>query len=113
MRHMVTDLHQQYRRGVAHRVDIKPNTKLAEVMELDGGFHDLMVNSIHTEVTYPEMVKRLDVTAVCPDDGTVEAVEMPDKRFLVGVKWHPELMTNRPEFRRFFVEFVRICRESN
>ena len=24
------------------------------------------------------------------DDGTVEAVEMPERRFVLGVQWHPE-----------------------
>lgn len=108
VKYMVTELHQQYRHEVAHAVNIKPETKLAKMMGLDG---DLAVNSIHTEVAYPEMVKGLEVAAICPDDGTVEAVEMPDKRFLIGVKWHPELMTKRPEFRRFFAEFVRVCGE--
>ena len=26
----------------------------------------------------------------CPDDDLVEAVELPSKRFALGVLWHPE-----------------------
>ena len=25
-----------------------------------------------------------------PRDGVIEAIERPDKRFVVGVQWHPE-----------------------
>lgn len=107
VQHLVTKLHQQYRHEVAHLVQLRDGTQLGKAMGLGAG--ELMVNSIHTEVTYPEMIKGLMVSAVCPDDGTVEAVEAPNKRFLIGVKWHPELMTERPEFRRFFSEFVRAC----
>lgn len=81
-------------------------------MGLQDGLEDLMVNSIHRQITFPEMINDLEISAICPDDGTVEAVELSDKRFFVGVKWHPELMAKRAEFRRFFDEFVRACREA-
>lgn len=34
------------------------------------------------------------------EDGVVEAVEMPDRRFVIGVQWHPErdYETNKPLF---------------
>jgi putative glutamine amidotransferase len=32
----------------------------------------------------------LVVTARDPEDGTIEGLERPDKRFVVGVQWHPE-----------------------
>ena len=32
------------------------------------------------------------------DDGTVEALEDPDKRFAVGVLWHPEAGEDRALF---------------
>ncbi|MFC1735974.1 gamma-glutamyl-gamma-aminobutyrate hydrolase family protein, partial [Candidatus Hydrogenedentota bacterium] len=31
------------------------------------------------------------VVAATAPDGVVEAVTMPDRRFVVGVQWHPEL----------------------
>jgi putative glutamine amidotransferase len=37
------------------------------------------------------------VSARDPEDGTIEAVERPDKRFVVGVEWHPENMSARDE----------------
>jgi putative glutamine amidotransferase len=41
----------------------------------------------------------------------VEAVEGSDYPFLVAVQWHPEEMSDRPEERRIFEEFVARCRE--
>ena len=41
------------------------------------------------------------------DDGTIEAVEDPARRFAVGVLWHPEA----GEDRQLFEELVRTARE--
>jgi putative glutamine amidotransferase len=30
------------------------------------------------------------VSAVNPEDGVIEAIERPDKRFVLAVQWHPE-----------------------
>ncbi len=48
----------------------------------------------------------LAVTARAPD-GTVEAVELPDRRFVLGVQWHPE---EDPSDKRIFEAFVESCR---
>ena len=32
----------------------------------------------------------LRVSATSPFDGLVEAVELPDRAFVLGVQWHPE-----------------------
>jgi putative glutamine amidotransferase len=40
------------------------------------------------------------------DDGTVEGLEDPDKRFLVGVLWHPEA----GEDQRLFEQLVEAAR---
>lgn len=49
------------------------------------------VNSRHWMMTEPGMVKGMSAVAFS-DDGLVEAVEMPDKKFVMGFKWHPESM---------------------
>jgi putative glutamine amidotransferase len=56
---------------------------------------------------------RQGVTAVGPlarvaalsDDGLVEAIEMPDRRFAMGTQWHPEFLLNEPD-RRLLRAFV-------
>ena len=51
----------------------------------------------------------LVTTAVAPD-GVVEAVELPGKRFVVGIQWHPErLYEQYPEHAKPFKAFVEAC----
>ena len=46
----------------------------------------------------------------CSPDGLVEAVWMPDKRFVWGVQWHPEHTCKTSEdSRRLFAAFVEQC----
>lgn len=105
VQHKATKLHQCYKQEIAHAVEVKPKTRLAEILDLENG-GKVMVNSIHTEVTTPDMVHELQIAAFCPDDGTVEVVEIPNKRFIMGLKWHPELMES---MRVIFQEFVKVC----
>jgi Predicted glutamine amidotransferases len=45
--------------------------------------------------------RALTVSALA-DDGVVEAIEMPERNFVIGVQWHPErdYDTNKPLFDR-------------
>jgi putative glutamine amidotransferase len=54
------------------------------------------VNSMHHQGVAD--VGGLRVAGVVPGDTLVEAVEDPAKRFVVGVQWHPEEMTDRRLF---------------
>ena len=47
----------------------------------------------------------LVVSATAPD-GIIEAVEHPDKRFCLGVQWHPENFYRTGEFRPLFEGFI-------
>ena len=47
------------------------------------------------------------VTAAHAEDGTIEAVEDPSRRFALGVLWHPEA----GEDLKLFEELVREARE--
>lgn len=43
-------------------------------------------------------------------DGLIEAVEMPAKRFVLAVQWHPESMSGRyPEQQAIFNAFTEAC----
>jgi putative glutamine amidotransferase len=70
------------------------------------------VNSLHHQA-----IKRLGhglkVTAHS-EDGLVEAVEAAnDYPFLLAVQWHPEEISDHPEQRRIFEEFIAKCRETS
>jgi gamma-glutamyl-gamma-aminobutyrate hydrolase PuuD len=59
------------------------------------------VNSFHHQA-----VDRIGdglVVSARSEDGVVEGLEMPGRRFVVGVQWHPESFWGRPEgFRPLF-----------
>lgn len=44
--------------------------------------------------------------AALSDDGLVEAIELPGRRFAMGTQWHPEFLLTEPD-RRLLNAFVR------
>jgi putative glutamine amidotransferase len=84
-----TERHQRRTpdRGLpAHQVLIAPGTRLAEIEQPS---LVLDVNSRHHQAV-DRLGEGLIVSARDPEDGTIEAVERPDKHFVIGVQWHPE-----------------------
>lgn len=75
-----------------HPVAIAPGTRLAGIAG-----QSLEVNSRHHQVV-AEVGEGLVVSATDPEDGVVER---PDKRFAVGVEWHPEDQDRRELFQAF------------
>jgi putative glutamine amidotransferase len=67
-----------------HQVRIAPGSKLAGIMGAEAA-----VNSRHHQAL-DRVGEGLVVTARDAEDGVIEAVEDPSRRFLVGVQWHPE-----------------------
>jgi putative glutamine amidotransferase len=75
--------------AVAHAVEIERDSKLAEIL---GAKQKLviLVNSSHHQST-GTIGDGLRISARCPDDGIIEALEgtSPD-HFVLAVQWHPE-----------------------
>lgn len=67
-----------------HTVDIAADSRLAGLL----GRKQTAVNSLHHQ-GIRELANGLVVTATAAD-GLVEAVEIPDHPFALGVQWHPE-----------------------
>ena len=44
------------------------------------------------------------------DDGVVEAIEDPDRDFVVGVQWHAERLVDDPTHRQLFAALVDAAR---
>jgi putative glutamine amidotransferase len=78
-----------------HPVDVKSATLLYRAT----GCETLQVNSTHHQVVR-DVGDAATVSAIARD-GVVEAIEVPDRRFALGVQWHPELM-NAPEQRAVY-----------
>ena len=70
----------------SHDVLIKNNTKLKEILKEDR----IPVNSVHYDIVNFDF-DTLVVNAIS-DDGILEGVEYPNKKFIVGVQWHPEYL---------------------
>lgn len=77
-------MHPPYDR-VVHTVDLVPGTPLHGLLNRTS----LGVNSYHHQAIR-RLAPRLKVMAVS-EDGLIEAVYLPDYRFVWGVQWHPEL----------------------
>jgi putative glutamine amidotransferase len=73
----------------AHPVRIVPDTLLARL----AGPEELAVNSTHHQAVKAPGAGVL-VSARAPD-GVVEAIELPDVPFALGVQWHPERLAAR------------------
>lgn len=87
-----------------HQVGIVPATTLAAI---EGEPLTLDVNSRHHQAI-KRLGDRLHISARDSEDPTViEAVERPDKPFVVGVQWHPENMSAADERQaRLFQAFA-------
>lgn len=96
--------HNQFGSKIAHEVEIIKNSKLFNILKKT----KINVNSIHTCVANENEIKEYKIVAKCPADNTVEAIELENKRFVMGIKWHPELMES---MNSIFAEFVKVCGE--
>ncbi|HET9838541.1 MAG TPA: gamma-glutamyl-gamma-aminobutyrate hydrolase family protein [Candidatus Angelobacter sp.] len=73
---------------VAHNVQVEPDSQLQRITGAKS--HSLPVNSSHHQAA--EIVgDGLRVTARCPNDGVIEAIEgtLPE-HYVLAVQWHPE-----------------------
>ena len=55
---------------------------------LGGGVRHLAVNSAHHQAA-ADVGDGVVISGKAPD-GVIEAIEVPEKRFCLGVQWHPE-----------------------
>jgi putative glutamine amidotransferase len=86
----VGPLHRHERSDVSHElpvhpVAIQPDTLLSSI----AGTNTWEVNSRHHQAVRT-VALNLRVSAFDPEDRTIEALEHPDRRFVLAVQWHPE-----------------------
>lgn len=100
-----TDNHDQSadKHMTSHTVKIIPDSPLYHIL----GAESTDVNSFHHQTV--KTTGSLKTAAVC-DDGTVEAVYMPGKKFHLGVQWHPERMySTHIHAKLIFDSFISSC----
>jgi len=81
----------------AHTVAVADGTRLHAI----AGTSEIAVNTAHNEAL-KDIPDGIVVSARAPD-GIVEAIELPDRRFAIGVQWHPEFFLDDgdPNFHLF------------
>jgi hypothetical protein len=86
---------------ISHRVDIEPDSLLARSL---GTAHE--VNSMHHQ-GIAKVGRGLRPVAIS-EDGLVEALEVPELPFALGVQWHPEELAKTDQLHSsLFHRFVR------
>ena len=73
----------------AHNVDVVLGSHLHSIL----GVSQIMVNTAHNEALSNNPDSLL-INAVAVD-GVVEGIEIPRKRFCLGIQWHPEFFANK------------------
>ena len=90
----------------AHEVRILPGTRLRSILGRDR----VAVNSIHHQAVGTPG-QGLVVSACSVGDDVVEGIELPTRRFVVGVQWHPEAFWDQPrDFQALFSALVDASR---
>ena len=85
-----------------HDIKIKTNSKLYDIFNTDV----LKVNSRHKSV-----IKNTDLDIVATsEEGYIEAVEAANKKFFIGVQWHPESMICDEKQNKIFENFINYCK---
>lgn len=98
--------HHQREKQYVHYVNIIEGTLLSKII----GENKIKVNSKHNY--HVENIVDLKISAYS-EDGLIEAIEYENKKFVIGVQWHPETMLEYDEnANKIFDEFMNKCRNS-
>jgi len=98
------------RHSAHHPLEIRPGSRLASIL---APVSHTTTNSRHHQAILVDDACPGVVTAVSPEDGVPESLEIPGRRWVLGVQWHPEHLSD-PEVRAahapLFEAFVNACR---
>jgi len=91
---------------VRHSITVYEDTKLFKLLRESS----LEVNSHHHQAV-KELGKGLRCSALSLD-GVIEAIELKNHPFFIGVQWHPERDSESPLTERIFKGFIKACKAS-
>lgn len=95
-----------FKKGIeyVHNIKIEENTLLNKIL----GKREIKINSRHN--FHLVKTNNLKVCAYS-EDKLIEAVEVPNKKFVLGLQWHPESMIEYDEFaNKIFDAFINACK---
>lgn len=97
--------HKQPYDEYVHKVNILDKTLLGNIISK----HEIIVNSNH--LYHVTKVNKFIVSAYS-EDGIIEGIELPNKKFVLGVQWHPERLVELDNNANcLFVAFIKACYE--
>ena len=96
-----SDADGRARSALTHRVRLDPDSRLAQLIDET----DIEVNSLHHQAV-KTIAAELRITGKS-DDGVIEALESPERRFVIAVQWHPEEIDELGWVRRLFQGFAK------
>ena len=90
---------------LSHKIKITRDSKLYEII----GEEEIEVNSFHKyHVTDNEYFNANAIS----DDGFIEGIEMADKKFIMGIQWHPEISYDFDLNSRKIIDyFIKTCKK--
>ncbi len=98
--------HKVFEETYTHKVKLLPS-KLKDIVRKD----EIVVNSRHG---YQVKNSGECVVSAKADDDVIEAVEIPEKKFCIGVQWHPELdYHTNDSSKKIWESFIDACKKSN
>lgn len=94
--------HFEPNKTYVHSVIIDKTSKLYSIIGI--GEEKIIVNSRHSY-----HVRELDNTLICArsSDGLIEGVELKNKKFIIGVQWHPESNLEDKYSKKLFKAFFQ------
>ena len=101
-----TKSHDIYNKDYRHKISIVNGTKLSKLINK----YEYNVNSIHSMIAIKEKVEGYAKISSYSYDGLVESFELDNKKFIMGIKWHPELMLEDEFTKKLFKEFILKCK---
>lgn len=97
--------HQEKNKKYVHSIEIIENTLLFNIVKEK----KTDVNSRHNY--HIDGVKNFIISAYS-SDGIIEAIEYPNKKFVLGLQWHPESMLDYDNYaNEIFGYFLKICQK--
>lgn len=81
-----------------HEININKSSKLYKILNKD----KILVNSRHKSTI---INPNLNVGAKS-SDGNIEAIEDSNKKFFMGIQWHPESIINDLNSQKIFASFI-------
>lgn len=93
----------QSKNQYVHSIEIQENSKLYEIIKEK----EIKVNSRHIHTIEP--TDNWMITATSEDD-VMEAIEVKNHPFCIGVQWHPEDLIDDQNSEKLFTSFIEACK---